>query len=524
MTLEDIVNNFNTTPFLFVGSGLSRRYLDLPNWNGLLKHFAQRMRDDEFIYASYLNNRRTPNKSDGEILPLVASDIQKDFDEFWFYKPSFRCTNAEVLKQVHNGVSPFKAEVAEYIRTSGKLQEKYSEEIALLSEISGKSISGVITTNYDSFLEDHLEGYKKYIGQNELIFSAIQGIAEIYKIHGSVEKPESLVINADDYAAFEQRSKYLAAKLMTIFMEYPIIFMGYSLSDTNIQKIIQNIAECLTNKQLDILKDRFIFIDYIEDMDGYEISDAMFPLQNKAFLQMKRIKLSDYSLLYNALRDKKATVPVRILRRFREDLYEFTITNEPTSELRVAYIDDDRVSDDDLILAIGKKSIYGIEGLKGISVDEWYRNLMLNELPYSADELLDIALPKLYKATDSRVPYFKYLSKANKPHPNLEEQRSRQTFDQLIPKNFRTHRNILKNYHSVSQIWHIENRKLERATRLIAHLTEEQISKDELETVLFEIFDVYPQIFLQEYDNINTNTKSNIRRLIRIYDYLKWGK
>lgn len=524
MTLEDIVNNFNTTPFLFVGSGLSRRYLDLPNWNGLLKHFAQRMRDDEFIYASYLNNHRTSNKSDGEILPLVASDIQKDFDEFWFYKPSFRSTNAEVLKQVHNGVSPFKAEVAEYIRTSGTLQEKYTEEIALLSEISGKSISGVITTNYDSFLEDHLEGYKKYVGQNELIFSAIQGIAEIYKIHGSVETPESLVINADDYAAFEQRSKYLAAKLMTIFMEYPIIFMGYSLSDINIQKIIQNIAECLTNKQLDILKDRFIFIDYVEDMDSYEISETMLSLQNNAVLQMKRIQLSDYSLLYNALREKKASVPVRILRRFKEDLYEFTITNEPTSELRVAYIDDNRVSDDDLVLAIGSKLAFSVKGLKGISVDEWYRNLLLNDLPYSPDELLDNAFPKLYKAGDSRIPYFKFLKHSTKIRPELERLKNAQTFDQLIPNSYREHRKILYSYNSPSQIWNAEKDNIEKATRLLAHLNEEKMDLIELESILFELIDSHPNIFIEEYPDIGKNAIVNIRRLIRIYDYLKWGK
>lgn len=81
----------------------------------------------------------------------------------------------------------------------------YQDEIGKLSEISEKNIAGAITTNYDSFLEDCLKGFTKYIGQLQLIFSAIQGIAEIYKIHGSIETPESIVINEEDYIEFEKK-------------------------------------------------------------------------------------------------------------------------------------------------------------------------------------------------------------------------------------------------------------------------------------------------------------------------------
>lgn len=61
------------------------------------------------------------------------------------------------------------------------INSQYEDEIAMLSDISTKSIAGVITTNYDSFLEEHFDGFTKYVGQNQLIFSSIQGIAEIYR-------------------------------------------------------------------------------------------------------------------------------------------------------------------------------------------------------------------------------------------------------------------------------------------------------------------------------------------------------
>lgn len=44
------------------------------------------------------------------------------------------------------------------------------------------------------------------------------------------------MINKEDYLRFQEKSAYLAAKLMTIFMEYPIIFLRYSINDSNIMK------------------------------------------------------------------------------------------------------------------------------------------------------------------------------------------------------------------------------------------------------------------------------------------------
>ena len=324
MTLAEIVNGFKTTPFLFVGSGISRRYLDLPNWEGLLKHFATQIRDDEFAYQYYVNKASAGDSS--MILPRVASLIENDFNEEWFSNPAKRHLNEKELESIANDVSPFKAEVAAYIKRSFSINPQYQKEIELLKRISSNSISGVITTNYDTFLEDHFDRYKTYIGQNQLIFSSLQGIAEIYKIHGSVEFPDSIVMNEKDYQIFDERKKYLAAKLMTIFMEYPIIFLGYSISDWNIQQIIRSIVKCLDIQQLRKLSNRFIFVEYQPNNSGIEISSYAVMIENEP-LQMTKIGLSDFSQLYRALEMKKTTMPVRLLRHFKQELYNFVITD-----------------------------------------------------------------------------------------------------------------------------------------------------------------------------------------------------
>lgn len=63
MTLKELIDGFNTTPFLFIGSGISRRYLGLPNWKTLLEHFAKEINNDEFTYSYY------ENKVSGNLIP-----------------------------------------------------------------------------------------------------------------------------------------------------------------------------------------------------------------------------------------------------------------------------------------------------------------------------------------------------------------------------------------------------------------------------------------------------------------------
>lgn len=453
------------------------------------------------------------------IMPKIAELIQQDFDAKWFSDPAIRTVKAPMLDAIRHGLSPFKAELAAFIEEQSVLNNDYAEEINKLSEISKKSISGVITTNYDLFLENHFHGYAKYVGQKELIFSTIQGIAEIYKIHGSLEVPDSIVINEQDYLQFQENSSYLAAKLMTIFMEYPIIFLGYSISDNNILSIIKSIVNCLDRPQVELLEHRFIFVEYDPGITDIRITPYTIMIDGKP-LTMSKIVLKDFLPLYSALENKRAKLPVRILRHFKQELYNYTLTNAPTASLRVAAIDDTRINDEDLVLAIGKVSELGLKGLSGIDSNEWYRNIILDNLEFSSDELLEYAFPKLMRQNSGRLPIHKYLSSATKSFPECQRLAKEQTFDTIISKTIRKNRKCLGNLSSVRQIWEQEQRSLERATRLISHLTEEQIDISELEAVLKQLFENDINIL----QTVDANTRTNIRRLIMIYDYLKWGR
>ena len=73
--ISDVVKRFTTTPFLFVGSGLTRRYYNLPDWKGLLEIFAHRVNDDDFAYTSYENKAKASNPQAG-IYPKIAELIE----------------------------------------------------------------------------------------------------------------------------------------------------------------------------------------------------------------------------------------------------------------------------------------------------------------------------------------------------------------------------------------------------------------------------------------------------------------
>lgn len=515
--LDELISSFNTTPFLFLGSGITRRYYNLPDWKNLLIHFANEVKKDDFAFSSYENRANGLEQPKG-LYPLIAELIQRDYDAKWFNDENIRHIDQETAEKIKNGLSPFKAELAHFIKINSILNRNYDDEISLLRKLSERNLSGVITTNYDLFIEQIFNNFKTYIGQRQLIFSSILGIAEIYKIHGSVDNPESIVINEKDYIEFDNNCPYLAAKLMTIFMEYPIIFVGYSLSDQNIKNIMAAMVSCLDESQVKQLGERFIFVEYSSEADDITITPHSI-LLGKNTLTIQKIVLKDFKVLYKALAKKQAKIPVKILRRFKDDIYQFVVENKPTSTLKVAAIDDKRIKDEDLILAIGTAKEFGHKGLSGVDLNDWYRNIVLDDLKFTPDDLLSETYVNLNKQNSGNIPVFKLLEKAKSEHHAIREESGKIKFDDFINRTLMKRRNSIK-YKSIEDILSDNGIPLDNKCLLIACLKEEQTRIDELENFLKGLFQDNLNILHDK--TVNSNLKSNIRRLIRIYDYLKW--
>ena len=102
MNIQDVVARFNTIPILFAGSGITRRYYDLPDWKGLLTEFASRVNADRFAYRAYESKARQLGYTQG-IMPKIATLIQQDFDSKWYSDPEMRTNDPFVLNAVDSG-------------------------------------------------------------------------------------------------------------------------------------------------------------------------------------------------------------------------------------------------------------------------------------------------------------------------------------------------------------------------------------------------------------------------------------
>ena len=229
------------SPVLFVGSGMTRRYTGAESWEGLLQHFAAMTPRPYNYYRAQANGD----------LPSVATAIAQQFNDIWWDAPQFESSRNTYASRIAGPESPLKVEVAvhltglaSYLPVSGPLATE-------LNLLRNAVVDALITTNYDDILPALFPDYRPFVGQDGLLFANPQGIGELYQIHGSVADPESLVLTAADYQRFEERNTYLAAKLMTIFVEHPVIFLGYSLSDRNVHSILRSIAKCLTSDNID---------------------------------------------------------------------------------------------------------------------------------------------------------------------------------------------------------------------------------------------------------------------------------
>lgn len=530
--LKNIFTNFTSLPYLFIGSGMSRRYLDLPDWEGLLKHFISLYSDNHLAFEHYINTAKNELgtldvKDQNLILPKVASLIENDFNDFWFTSSQFQSNRIKFEKEIKTGVTPFKLEIANYMKElsdPSNLLEEYSHEIKLLQEIADKSINGVITTNYDSLIQDIFKDkdYDCYIGQNDLIFSPVNNIREIYKIHGCYTDPNSIIITHKDYNSFREKGAYMAAKLLTTFVEHPIIFFGYSINDSNIIHILESIIVCLDDDKIEQIKNRLFFVRRNEDIEGIKVNDTIRRFKN-ASIPMKEIETNDFSLVYEALLDVKAKYNPRILKMLKKDVYNLVVTNDTTkSIIATTDIEDKNLDQLEVVIGVGLKNL-AISGIVGISTVDIFKDIIMDDFDFLAmpefkQEFLVKTLPEQLLRSSYSLPVFKYINDEETIDSKIKDYiEDKIDLDSFLSNTLKDDKDWTENPKTISEVL---NRYDDLDTQMvkIAILEKDNIKLDELKLYLYDLITENPEIICDKKHS------TNIRRLIKIYDFLKYKK
>lgn len=403
MEKDDLIQKINSkkhAPFLFLGSGFSRHYLNTPDWKGILEKFAPKHINQ---YFSMLNT---------DYLPKIATSIAKDLtDKFWEL-PDTDDFKQKYIDQIADQSILLKIKISEYLKEKSleEFPKEYSDEIDLLKNIC---IDGVITTNWDDTAERIFPKFVTYTGQQDLIFASTFNIGEIYKIHGCFRNPSSLVLTESDYKDYNDRNAYLAAKLITIFVEHPIIFMGYSISDPNIIELLRSLVCCMGKSNLDRLRDSMVFVDWSTSTEKvFKIDNHTISLNNDIMLPVTRIETNSYYDVYDCLKSYQRTIPANLLREYKKQFYDIILSEKPESQLYV--LPESKIDGDNKIQVVygfGAVSTYkSAIGYAGLNVTDLLSDI-IDDKQLEAVKVLTKSIPNLRKGgKKSFFPIYKYLS------------------------------------------------------------------------------------------------------------------
>ena len=512
--LYEHLKTFSTNPYLFVGSGLSRRYINLPNWEELLNTFFSNSKiEGDFGYYQSMANGN---------LPLIASKLAGEFHKVWWKNPVYKDKKVLNLKAASESSDfPFKLEISDLIKSIQKSNSSYNKEIKLFKT---SVIDGLITTNWDTFLEDTFEEYKVYIGQQELLFSESISIGEIYKIHGCITRPETIIVTEEDYEDYNAKNAYLAAKLLTIFVEHPIIFIGYSLSDTNIQQIIDSIVKCVDSKNLSKIKDRLIFVEW-EHGKEFEMKDTSIKLLDNKVLPIKLIKTDSFEPIFETLSTLKRQIPVQILRKLKSSVVEFVKSSNPTNKIFVKDIDS--ISEDtkfEYAIGVGVATqLMAKQGYKPLETIDIIEDILYDNKNFDSMELIENTFPKMSKL-NGFFPCFKYFRSGNLLNKNgslnpagIAKLKGKVFMKKNIPTCFlpagsyiKKQTEIRRNHKDVSSI----DKAFDKVHSLnfIPLLELKNIDISQLLKFLIACF-----------NDSTLNNSTPFRKLVCLYDYLKYG-
>ena len=350
--IRNLILDFECQPILFVGSGLSRRYFDAPDWGELIRKIFMYLPDgnEEFEYNVQKFERNFVEI--GSVLSnLIFEWAWKDgksvFPEEMFSGSSEKSAFIKYLAcKIISEVTP----------TISDIDKKFQSEIDSLKKIRPHAI---ITTNYDKFLDQVFDGYESVVGQTIFKYNT-NSFGEIFHIHGSVDKFDSIVLTKNDYDEWSEKKKYVSAKLLTYFAEHPVFIIGYGLNDPNVKEIMRDIGLLVADHD-GLIKNVFQII-WTDNKNQSELPDqAIFSFDNREY-RTRAVYTNEWNWVFDALRSQSALTSVnpQLVRALAARTMKLIRHDIPSGNVAVNYDILERIADNESELP----SLLGISAVK----------------------------------------------------------------------------------------------------------------------------------------------------------------
>jgi hypothetical protein len=120
--------------------------------------------------------------------------------------------------------------------------------------IAGTDYRGIITTNYDRLLETTITKVRNW-SPNTFTTDGIAAMGEalfnpelfIYKLHGDIISPASIVLSERDYDRMILRNPHVRSFLFGAVLNHTLLFVGYSLSDPDFNLLLRELTLMFEN-------------------------------------------------------------------------------------------------------------------------------------------------------------------------------------------------------------------------------------------------------------------------------------
>jgi hypothetical protein len=218
----------NLVPLL--GAGISRQAKKgaFPNWRELLDFLISRAQAKKYIKKAEGNEmNRLLDK--GQYL-MVAEQLRYNLptDEY-----------TSLLKEAFN---PVGAEPTEIHKALFRLNAPL-----------------ILTTNYDLLIED---AYAKVYGKNANVYTyrssaevqqslQIRQLTDrpiIFKLHGSIDEPSSIILTEQDYRRLIYQETGYRTVLSAVFVTHVVLMLGFSFSDRELTLMLETLRVSLKSQ------------------------------------------------------------------------------------------------------------------------------------------------------------------------------------------------------------------------------------------------------------------------------------